>query len=50
MITTAMATFETLEDAGGSVSEIIYLGIIPNALEVVDKQCLVVIDSCRCHN
>ncbi len=41
---TAMATFETLEDAGRAVSEIMYSGIIPSALEVVDKQSLVAIN------
>jgi len=41
---TAMATFETLEDAGRAISEIMYSGIIPSALEVVDQQTLVVIN------
>ncbi|MCJ7684186.1 MAG: hypothetical protein MUO68_07820, partial [Desulfobacteraceae bacterium] len=40
MNSTAMATFETLEDAGRAVSEIMYSGIIPSALEVVDQQTL----------
>ncbi len=41
---TAMATFESLEDAGCAISEIMYSGIIPSALEVVDRQTLVVIN------
>ena len=41
---TAMATFERLEDAGRAVSEIMYSGIIPSALEVVDQQSLMAIN------
>jgi len=37
---TSMATFETLEDAGRAISEIMYSGIVPSALEVVDHQSL----------
>jgi glycolate oxidase len=37
---TAMATFETLEDGGQAISEIMYSGIIPSALELVDQQSL----------
>ena len=44
MSSTAMATFETLEDAGRAISEIMYSGIIPSALEVVDKQNLAAIN------
>ncbi|HKI48147.1 MAG TPA: FAD-linked oxidase C-terminal domain-containing protein, partial [Desulfobacteria bacterium] len=44
MTSTAMATFETLEDAGQAISEIMYSGIIPSALEVVDRQSLVAIN------
>jgi glycolate oxidase len=44
LTSTAMATFETLEDAGRAVSQIMYSGIIPSALEVVDQQTLVVIN------
>jgi glycolate oxidase len=44
VISTAMATFETLEDAGRAVGDIMHSGIIPSALEIVDKQCLVVIN------
>ena len=41
---TAMATFERLEDAGQAVSEIMYSGIIPSALEIVDQQSLMAIN------
>ena len=41
---TAMATFETLEDGGRAISEIMYSGIIPSALELVDQQSLVAIN------
>jgi len=44
MNSTSMATFETLEDAGRAVSEIMHSGIIPSALEVVDQQSLVAIN------
>ena len=44
LISTAMATFENLEDAGRAVNEIMYSGIIPSALEVVDQQTLVAIN------
>ena len=44
MSSTAMATFDTLEDAGHAISEIMYSGIIPSALEVVDEQSLVAIN------
>ncbi len=44
MSSTAMATFETLEDAGRAISEIMYSGIVPSALEVVDQQSLVAIN------
>ncbi len=37
---TAMATFDVLEDAGKAVTEIMYSGILPSALEVVDQQTL----------
>ncbi|MGM0428397.1 MAG: FAD-binding oxidoreductase [Thermodesulfobacteriota bacterium] len=37
---TSMATFETLEDAGRAISELMYSGIVPSALEVVDQQSL----------
>ena len=37
---TAMATFNVLEDAGKAVTEIMYSGILPSALEVVDQQTL----------
>ena len=41
---TAMATFEALEDGGRAISEIMYSGIIPSALELVDQQSLVAIN------
>ena len=44
MTSTAMATFETLEDGGRAISEIMYSGIIPSALELVDQQSLVAIN------
>ena len=43
-VSTAMATFESLEAAGHAVSEIMHSGIIPSALEIVDKQTLVAIN------
>ena len=44
MTSTAMATFKILEDAGRAISEIMHSGIIPSALEIVDKQSLVAIN------
>jgi glycolate oxidase len=44
LTSTAMANFETLEDAGRAVSEIMHSGIIPSALEVVDQQSLMAIN------
>ena len=41
---TAMATFNVLEDAGMAVSEIMYSGILPSALEVADQQTLTAIN------
>jgi glycolate oxidase len=41
---TAMATFEDLEDAGRAVSEIMHSGILPSALEIVDQQTLIAIN------
>ena len=41
---TALATFEVLEDAGRAVSEVMHSGILPRALEVVDQQTLVAIN------
>ena len=41
---TAMATFDRLEDAGQAVSEIMHSGIIPSALEIVDQQSLMAIN------
>jgi len=44
LVSTSMANFETLEDAGRAVSEIMHSGIIPSALEVVDQQSLIAIN------
>lgn len=44
LTSTAMATFQDLEDAGRAVSEIMHSGILPSALEVVDQQTLVAIN------
>jgi glycolate dehydrogenase FAD-linked subunit len=44
LTSTAMATFEDLEDAGRAVSEIMHSGILPSALEVVDQQTLIAIN------
>jgi glycolate oxidase len=38
LVSTAMATFENLQDAGRAVSQIMHSGILPSALEVVDHQ------------
>jgi glycolate oxidase len=38
---TTMATFDDLEDAGRAVSQIMYSGILPSALEIVDQQTLI---------
>lgn len=35
---TALATFDRLEDAGRAVTEIMYSGILPSVLEIVDRQ------------
>ena len=44
LVSTSMATFEDLEDAGRAISEIMYSGILPSALEIVDQQSLVAIN------
>ena len=44
MSSTAMATFETLEDAGRAISEIMRSGIIPSTLEILDQQILAAIN------
>lgn len=41
---TAMATFDSLEDAGRAVSQIMYSGIIPSVLEILGKHTLVAIN------
>jgi glycolate oxidase len=38
LVSTAMATFENLQDAGSAVSQIMHSGILPSALEIVDHQ------------
>jgi glycolate oxidase len=40
LVSTAMATFDDLEDAGRAVSQIMHSGILPCALEIVDQQSL----------
>jgi len=44
LASTAMATFQDLEDAGRAVSEIMHSGILPSALEIVDQQTLIAIN------
>lgn len=41
---TALATFDDIEDAGKAVSEIIRAGILPSALEIIDQQTLAAIN------
>jgi len=41
---TTMATFDDLEDAGQAVAEIMYSGIVPSALEIVDQQTLIALN------
>jgi glycolate oxidase len=41
---TTMATFDDLEDAGRAVAEIMYSGIVPSALEIVDQQTLIALN------
>jgi len=38
---TALATFDEIEDAGNSVSEIMLSGVLPSVLEIVDRQTIV---------
>jgi len=40
LISTAMAMFDDLEDAGRAISQIMHSGILPCALEIVDQQSL----------
>jgi len=37
---TALATFDLLEDAGRAVTEVMYSGVLPSVLEIVDRQCV----------
>jgi glycolate oxidase len=41
---TAVATFDSLEDAGRTVSQIMYSGIIPSVLEILGKQTILAIN------
>jgi glycolate oxidase len=41
---TAIATFDKLEDAGRTVSQIMYSGIIPSVLEILGKQTILAIN------
>ncbi len=41
---TALATFENLEDAGRAVSQIMYSGILPSALEILDRHTILAIN------
>ena len=41
---TALATFDNLEDAGRAVSEIMYSGILPSALEILGRQTILAIN------
>ena len=41
---TAIATFDNLEDAGRTVSQIMYSGIIPSVLEILGKQAILAIN------
>jgi len=43
VVSTAMATFENLKDAGQAVSQIMHSGILPCALEIVDRQSIKVL-------
>jgi len=40
LLSTAMAVFDDLEDAGRAISQIMHSGILPCALEIVDQQTL----------
>ena len=44
LTSTAMATFESLEDAGRAVSAIMHSGILPCALELMDQKTLIAIN------
>jgi len=41
---TALATFDTLEDAGNAINQIMHSGIIPSALEILGRETLVAIN------
>lgn len=38
---TALATFDDIEDAGNAVSEIMFSGVLPSVLEIVDRQTII---------
>jgi glycolate oxidase len=41
---TSMATFQSLEDAGRAVSQIIYSGIVPSVLEILGRETIIAIN------
>ncbi len=41
---TALATFDDLEDAGRAINEIMYSGIIPSALEILGRETIIAIN------
>jgi glycolate oxidase len=41
---TALATFDSLEDAGNAINQIMHSGIIPSALEILGRETLVAIN------
>jgi glycolate oxidase len=41
---TSMATFQSLEDAGRAVSQIIYIGIVPSVLEILGRETIIAIN------
>ena len=42
--TTALATFNSLEDAGKAVSQIMYSGVIPSVLEILGREAITAIN------
>ncbi|MFH1489383.1 MAG: FAD-linked oxidase C-terminal domain-containing protein, partial [Pseudomonadota bacterium] len=43
VIATALAAFDDLEDAGSAVRDIMHSGIIPSALEIIDRETLMAV-------
>lgn len=41
---TALATFDDLEDAGKAICEIMYSGVLPSVLEIIDAQTIIAIN------